>query len=153
MSIPDSSLFASSSADGCIKIWDASRMEGRNIANRSRYFGYIYENFFKCLLFNKVCIYINICYTLCNRQTYMNRSGPLVGLAVCEQGQSIASSASMSGTVFVLRIEPNSSKMSILYSRQLDLQVIYILFLIIYYIYIINKFRLSLIEKYNLFIF
>ncbi|XP_043489067.1 phosphoinositide 3-kinase regulatory subunit 4 isoform X2 [Polistes fuscatus] len=91
VSIPDSSLFASSSADGCIKIWDASRMEGRNIANRSR-------------------------------QTYMNRSGPLVGLAVCEQGQSIASSASISGTVFVLRIEPNSSKMSILYSRQLDLQ-------------------------------
>lgn len=36
VSIPDTSLFASSSADGCIKIWDASKMEGRNIANRSR---------------------------------------------------------------------------------------------------------------------
>lgn len=37
VSIPDSSHFASSSADGCIKIWDASRMEGRSIVNRSRY--------------------------------------------------------------------------------------------------------------------
>lgn len=37
VSIPDTSLFASNSSDGCIKIWDASKMEGRNIANRSRY--------------------------------------------------------------------------------------------------------------------
>lgn len=37
VSIPDTNLFASSSSDGCIKIWDASKMEGRNIANRSRY--------------------------------------------------------------------------------------------------------------------
>jgi len=35
--IPDTNLFASNSSDGCIKIWDASKMEGRNIANRSRY--------------------------------------------------------------------------------------------------------------------
>jgi hypothetical protein len=54
----------------------------------------------------------------------MHRGGPLVGLTVCDQGQSLASSASTSGTVFVLRIEPNSSKMSLLGSRQLDLQVI-----------------------------
>lgn len=53
----------------------------------------------------------------------MHRGSPLVGLAVCEQGQSLASSASQSGTVFVVRVEPNTSKMSILYSRQLDLQV------------------------------
>ncbi|XP_071571765.1 phosphoinositide 3-kinase regulatory subunit 4 isoform X2 [Temnothorax nylanderi] len=91
VSIPDTSLFASSSSDGCIKIWDASKMEGRNIANRSR-------------------------------QTYMHRGGPLVGLTVCDQGQSLASSASTSGTVFVLRIEPNSSKMSLIGTRQLDLQ-------------------------------
>ncbi|XP_076279148.1 vacuolar protein sorting 15 isoform X2 [Lasioglossum baleicum] len=91
VSLPDSSLFASSSADGCIKIWDASRMEGRNIANRSR-------------------------------QTYMHRGGPLVGLTVCDQGQSLASSASQTGTVFVLRIEPNSSKTSVIGTRQLDLQ-------------------------------
>ncbi|RLU24739.1 hypothetical protein DMN91_002829 [Ooceraea biroi] len=91
VAIPDTNLFASSSSDGCIKIWDASKMEGRNIANRSR-------------------------------QTYMHRGGPLVGLTVCDQGQSLASSASTSGTVFVLRIEPNSSKMSLLGSRQLDLQ-------------------------------
>ncbi|KAL0133734.1 hypothetical protein PUN28_001003 [Cardiocondyla obscurior] len=91
VSIPDTSLFASSSSDGCIKIWDASKMEGRNIANRSR-------------------------------QTYMHRGGPLVGLTVCDQGQSLASSASTSGTVFVLRIEPNSSKMSLIGTRQLDCQ-------------------------------
>lgn len=89
--IPDTSLFASNSSDGCIKIWDASKMEGRNIANRSR-------------------------------QTYIHRGGPLVGLTVCDQGQSLASSASTSGTVFVLRIEPNSSKMSLIGTRQLDLQ-------------------------------
>ncbi|XP_012287746.1 phosphoinositide 3-kinase regulatory subunit 4 isoform X2 [Orussus abietinus] len=91
VSIPDTSLFASSAADGCVRIWDASKMEGRNVANRSR-------------------------------QTYVHRGGPLVGLAVCEQGQSLASSASQSGSVFVLRIEPNSCKMNVLYSRQLDLQ-------------------------------
>lgn len=58
------------------------------------------------------------------RQTYMHRGGPLVGLTVCDQGQSLASSASSSGTVFVLRIEPNSSKMSLIGTRQLDPQVI-----------------------------
>ncbi|EFN87043.1 phosphoinositide 3-kinase regulatory subunit 4 isoform X1 [Harpegnathos saltator] len=91
VSIVDTSLFASSSSDGCIKIWDASKMEGRNIANRSR-------------------------------QTYMHRGGPLVGLTMCDQGQSLASSASQSGTVFVVRIEPNSSKMSVIGTRQLDIQ-------------------------------
>lgn len=34
--LPETSLFASASADGCIRIWDCSKMEGRNIANRSR---------------------------------------------------------------------------------------------------------------------
>lgn len=91
VSIPDTSLFGSSAADGCVRIWDASKMEGRNIVNRSR-------------------------------QTYIHRGGPLVGLTVCEQGQSLASSATQSGTVFVLRIESNSNKMSVTHSRQLDLQ-------------------------------
>ncbi|XP_051157774.1 phosphoinositide 3-kinase regulatory subunit 4 isoform X2 [Leptopilina boulardi] len=91
VSIPDTSLFGSSAADGCVRIWDTSKMEGRNIVNRSR-------------------------------QTYIHRGGPLVGLTVCEQGQSLASSATQSGTVFVLRIEPNSNKMSVTHSRQLDLQ-------------------------------
>lgn len=36
VSIPDTSLFASSSSDSCIKIWDTNKMEGRNIANRSK---------------------------------------------------------------------------------------------------------------------
>lgn len=49
VSIPDTSLFASNSSDGCIKIWDASKMEGRNIANRSRYIFFLPEqlNIFK----------------------------------------------------------------------------------------------------------
>lgn len=58
------------------------------------------------------------------RQTYVHRSRPLVGLAICEQGQSLASSGSQSGTVFVLRIDSNSSKLSVIGSRQLDLEVI-----------------------------
>lgn len=62
----------------------------------------------------------------------MHRGGPLVGLAICDQGQSLASSASQSGTVFVLRIESNSSKMSVIGTRQLDLQVIirYLLYIV-----------------------
>ena len=36
VSIPDSILFGSASADSCIKIWDVSKMDGRNIANSSR---------------------------------------------------------------------------------------------------------------------
>lgn len=91
VSIPETSLFASSAADGCVRVWDVSKMEGRNIANRSR-------------------------------QAYVHRGGALVGLAVCDQGQSLASSASQSGTVFVLRIEQTSNKMNVLYTRQLDLQ-------------------------------
>ena len=52
----------------------------------------------------------------------MHRNGPLIGLVVCEQGQSIASTASQTGNIFVLRVESNSSKMNIVHSRQLDLQ-------------------------------
>ncbi|XP_057339748.1 phosphoinositide 3-kinase regulatory subunit 4 isoform X1 [Microplitis mediator] len=89
VSIPDSGLFASSAADGCIRVWDASKMEGKNLANRSR-------------------------------QTYVHRGGPLVGLAVCDQGQSLASSASQSGSVFVLRLDAGTSKMTVLSSKQLD---------------------------------
>lgn len=58
-----------------------------------------------------------------SRQAYVHRGGALVGLAVCDQGQSLASSASQSGSVFVLRIDQSSSKMNVLYTRQLDLQV------------------------------
>ncbi|XP_044593942.1 phosphoinositide 3-kinase regulatory subunit 4 isoform X2 [Cotesia glomerata] len=89
VSIPDSGLFASSAADGCVRVWDASKMEGKNLANRSR-------------------------------QTYVHRGGPLVGLAVCEQGQSLASSASQSGSLFVLRLDNGTSKMSVVSSKQLD---------------------------------
>lgn len=34
--IPDSTLFATCSNDGSVKIWDCGRMDGRSIANRSR---------------------------------------------------------------------------------------------------------------------
>jgi hypothetical protein len=37
-----------------------------------------------------------------SRQVYNRQAGPLVGLAVCENNQSLAS-ASHSGSVFVLR--------------------------------------------------
>ncbi|KDR14050.1 phosphoinositide 3-kinase regulatory subunit 4 isoform X2 [Zootermopsis nevadensis] len=90
VAIPETPLFASSASDGCIRVWDCGKMEGRNIANRSR-------------------------------QVFNRQAGPLVGLAVCENNLSLAS-ASLSGSVFVLRIEANSNKMSVLQSRQLDLQ-------------------------------
>lgn len=76
------------------------------------------------------------------RQTYMHRGGPLVGLAICDQGQSLASSASQSGTVFVLRIESNSNKMNVIGTRQLDLQVINYIncinYIKIYFLILIN---------------
>nr|XP_022913149.1 phosphoinositide 3-kinase regulatory subunit 4 isoform X1 [Onthophagus taurus] len=34
--IPDSSLFASASKDGFVRVWDCAKIEGKNIANRSR---------------------------------------------------------------------------------------------------------------------
>lgn len=61
--IPDSSLFASSSSDGYIRIWDCSKMEGKNIANRSKQ-SYRFTN-----------------------------GSPLTGLTVCENGQSIAAAS------------------------------------------------------------
>lgn len=53
----------------------------------------------------------------------MHRGGPLIGLAVCDQGQSLASSASQSGQIFLLRVESNSSKMNVIDTKQLDVQV------------------------------
>lgn len=76
------------------------------------------------LILNCLLVYLPW-FTLCsNRQTFMHKGGPLVGLTVCDQGQSLATSASQSGEVFVVRIEPNSSKMNVIGIRQLDLQVI-----------------------------
>lgn len=74
----------------------------------------------QCTVIYSVSFTINANFVF--RQTYVHRGGPLVGLVVCDQGQSIASTASQSGSVFVLRVEPSSSKMTILDSRQLDLQ-------------------------------
>lgn len=53
----------------------------------------------------------------------MHKGGPLVGLTVCDRGQSLASSASQSASIFVLRMDPTSSKMNVIDTRQLDVQV------------------------------
>lgn len=34
--LPETPLFASASTDGYIRIWDVAKMEGKNIANRSK---------------------------------------------------------------------------------------------------------------------
>lgn len=36
MTIPNTSLFASCSSDSYVRIWDCVKMEGKNIANRSK---------------------------------------------------------------------------------------------------------------------
>lgn len=90
VSIPETALFASCSSDGCIRVWDCGKMEGRNIANRSR-------------------------------QVYNSHSGGLMGLTMCHNSQSLAT-VSNNGSVFVIKIEASTSKMSVLQSRQLDLQ-------------------------------
>lgn len=36
VAIPDTTIMASCAYDGCIRIWDCGKMEGRNIANRAR---------------------------------------------------------------------------------------------------------------------
>ncbi|XP_075209888.1 vacuolar protein sorting 15 isoform X2 [Lycorma delicatula] len=91
LAIPETAgLFASCSSDGCIRLWDCAKMEGRNIANRSR-------------------------------QVYNTHAGPLTGFTLCLNNQSIAA-ANDSGSIFLLRMETSSNKMSLLSSRQLDLQ-------------------------------
>lgn len=79
VSLPDSSLFASASLDGCVRLWDCAKMEGRNIANRSK-------------------------------QIYRTPSNTgLVGLTVCDSGQSLAV-ATMDGAIQVLKLDPSSSR-------------------------------------------
>lgn len=36
VTIPGTSIFASCSADSCVKLWDCGKIEGRNIANKSK---------------------------------------------------------------------------------------------------------------------
>ncbi|KAK9511150.1 hypothetical protein O3M35_005765 [Rhynocoris fuscipes] len=36
VSLPDTTIMASCSYDGCVRVWDCGKMEGRNIANRAR---------------------------------------------------------------------------------------------------------------------
>ncbi|KAF5307655.1 hypothetical protein FQR65_LT06710 [Abscondita terminalis] len=87
--LPESPYFASSSRDGFIRIWDCSKMEGKNIANRSK-------------------------------QSYKVAGGVgISGMAVCENGQSLAAAA-QDGSILVLRVEPTSSRMTLVQARQLD---------------------------------
>ncbi|KAG5888474.1 hypothetical protein JTB14_022104 [Gonioctena quinquepunctata] len=87
--LPDTPFFASSSSDGSVRLWDCSRMEGKNIANRAK-------------------------------QHYKLGTGVnITGTAVCEGGQSLGVTC-QNGTVNILRVDPSSSKMSLVQSRQLN---------------------------------
>lgn len=77
--LPDTPLFASASMDGFVRIWDCSKMEGKNIANRSK-------QHFK-----------------------VPDSVGILGMAVCEGGQSLAA-ATHDGSISILRIDRGSSK-------------------------------------------
>ncbi|KAL1512914.1 hypothetical protein ABEB36_002417 [Hypothenemus hampei] len=86
---PDSSFFASSSTDGTIRLWDCATFESGGFANRSR------------------------------QQFRMPGSSSITGLAVCDGGQSLATSC-QNGLVSVLRVDPGATRMNILLSKQLD---------------------------------
>ncbi|XP_017771764.1 PREDICTED: phosphoinositide 3-kinase regulatory subunit 4 [Nicrophorus vespilloides] len=58
--IPETPFFASSSIDGTVRLWDCSKMEGKNIANRSK-------EYYK-----------------------MPNNSPIESMAVCDNGQSLA---------------------------------------------------------------
>ncbi|XP_060527972.1 phosphoinositide 3-kinase regulatory subunit 4 [Cylas formicarius] len=87
--LTDSPFFASCSTDGSVRLWDCSKIEGRNVANRSR------------------------------QQYKMPNNSGVTGMAVCESGQSLGASC-QNGTINVLRIDPASTKMNLIQSRQLD---------------------------------
>lgn len=61
--LPDSPLFASASTDGYVRVWDLSKIEGKNIANRSK------------------------------QSYRVPDGTGITGLAVCESGQSFAAAA------------------------------------------------------------
>jgi hypothetical protein len=44
VAVPETTLLASTSADGTLRIWDCTKMEGRNIANKVGYSIHFYEN-------------------------------------------------------------------------------------------------------------
>ncbi|KAI4461743.1 phosphoinositide 3-kinase regulatory subunit 4 [Holotrichia oblita] len=87
--LPKTSFFASASIDGFVRIWDCSKMEGKNIANRSK-------------------------------QSYRIPGNiSVAGLAVCENAQSL-SAAVNDGSILVLRMDPTSSRMTLVQTRQLN---------------------------------
>ncbi|XP_030749901.1 phosphoinositide 3-kinase regulatory subunit 4 [Sitophilus oryzae] len=86
---PDSPFFASCSSDGTVRLWDCSKFEGKNIANRSK------------------------------QQFRLPNSSCVTSIAVCDGGQSLTTSC-QSGWIGVLRVDPASTKMNLVQSRQLD---------------------------------
>lgn len=52
---------------------------------------------------------------------YNRQTGALIGLTLCENNESLAS-ASANGSIFVMRIESSSNKVTLLHSRQLNMQ-------------------------------
>lgn len=55
--IPDTMLFATCSDDGTVKIWDCEKMEGKNVANRSRL---TYNRLGKYYWMNNYLLYFNL---------------------------------------------------------------------------------------------
>lgn len=103
--VPDKPLFASCSADGYVRLWDCAKMEGRNIANRSK------QHF-------KVA-----------------NGAAVSGMAVCDGGQTLAAATvdgamnilrlDPAGNkyvlTFIVRILCNCCRMNLFQTRQLNL--------------------------------
>lgn len=50
---------------------------------------------------------------------YNRQTEALIGLTLCENNESLAS-ASVNGSVFVMRVDSSSNKVTLLHTRQLD---------------------------------
>ncbi|KAF8792794.1 Phosphoinositide 3-kinase regulatory subunit 4 like protein [Argiope bruennichi] len=95
--IPTTALFATCSNDGTVKIWDCEKMEGKNVANRSR------------LSYNRLGSSLgNVLF-----------EGPVSCMTVCQNMQSIAA-ASDTGNIHVFRIMYDNIKSTLMHTRNLD---------------------------------
>ncbi|CAH0555278.1 unnamed protein product [Brassicogethes aeneus] len=88
--VPDTPYFGSCANDGTVRLWDCGKMEGRNIANRSKQ---LYK--------------------------FPRQNTKVVGMTVCDAGQSFGAIGN-DGTVQVLRIDNGSNKMTVVNTRQLN---------------------------------